>query len=181
MLPAAIAEELLIPSTSTSGDRLVITFAELLPVPHRDRPIAKRPRIKPPSYELTSVEVLKFISNKLKPLKSGKEKSSKKATCNNVEKLCQKKKSKNKQKKKNKKEVKAAAVLKGSDRIKPSNNDSDNTPCALCRWNYGDISDPLIEDHWEMCVNCKKWYHHSCAYVCGKFCAGAFYCDNNCM
>lgn len=174
--PAPVVEEHLMPSTSTSGDS-ILTFAQLLPVPHRDRPLVKRPRIKPPSYELTSVETLKHISDKLKPKKSGKEKASKKDTLNKSDKfvkknICQKKKSD--------KKVNAAATSKGTGKGKGRGKyaDTDSDACAFCQWVYGDISDPLNEDQWEMCVNCKQWYHHTCANVCGKFRVGSFCCDN---
>ena len=49
------------------------------------------------------------------------------------------------------------AGRKDADTSKSLDTYSDNAPCALCQWVYGDISDPLNEDHWEMCANCNKW------------------------
>jgi len=40
------------------------SFAELMPLPKRSRATMKRPRAKPPSYELTSDEHLQFIAEK---------------------------------------------------------------------------------------------------------------------
>lgn len=167
---AAVYETQLISSTIIS-DNGVLTFPQLLPVPHRERPLIKRPRVKPPSYELTSLETLKHVSNKVKP--PGKEKASKRKPLHDADQLvkknvCQKKKSKEK----------IQAGNKDADNNKSS--DTDNTPCAFCQWIYGDILGPLIEDNWEMCINCSKWYHYTCASVCEKFRASSFTCDNNC-
>jgi hypothetical protein len=174
VLPAAVCTEQFIPSTSTSGDS-VLTFAQLLPVPHRERPCIKRPRIKPPSYELTSAETLTHISNKMKPQISAKERASKRKPVHNADEFVKKKTC---QKKKSKKKIQVAGMKEAKN---SKSLDTDNTPCAFCQWIYGDISDPLIEDYWEMCVNCNKWYHHTCASVCGEFKAGSFCCDNNCI
>lgn len=49
-------------SDSTSATRR--SFAELMPLPKRSRATTKRPRAKPPSYELTSDEHFQFIAEK---------------------------------------------------------------------------------------------------------------------
>jgi len=49
-------------SASTSATRR--SFAELMPLPKRSRATTKRPRAKPPSYQLTSDEHFQFIAEK---------------------------------------------------------------------------------------------------------------------
>ena len=49
-------------SDSTSATRC--SFAELVPLPKRSRATTKRPRAKPPSYELTSDEHFQFIAER---------------------------------------------------------------------------------------------------------------------
>ena len=48
-----------------------VTFAELLPLPKRERPVPKRPRVKPPSYELTSENTLNFVRERDKKSTTG--------------------------------------------------------------------------------------------------------------
>ena len=46
-----------------------VSFASLMPVPHRDRPYTSRPRKKHPSYEITSDECIAFVEERSKPCK----------------------------------------------------------------------------------------------------------------
>jgi hypothetical protein len=130
------------------------TFAELMPVPKRHRPVCKRPRAKPPSYELTSDSHLTFIANK-------EDKVSKKNAGNkSVKKTGSKKKSVGRKKGRNDKKVSSCAS-------------EEDVRCIYCNELFSESG-----GRWVQCGVCKNWAEYSCAgfdrkqrnFVC-DFCA----------
>ena len=39
----------------------------------------------------------------------------------------------------------------------------DDGKCSLCGMQYGDDSDPKLQEEWLQCVGCKSWLHETCA------------------
>jgi len=48
-------------SCANEEPEVAVTFASLMPVPHRDRPYTSRPRKKHPSYDIISAECIAFV------------------------------------------------------------------------------------------------------------------------
>lgn len=62
-----------------------VSFADLISVPHIDRPMARRPRAKPPKFEMTSAATMEFLEsrsskNAVKPIPKCKNSKKKKTS-----------------------------------------------------------------------------------------------------
>ncbi|XP_065671660.1 uncharacterized protein LOC136089536 [Hydra vulgaris] len=134
---------------------LDVSFENLMPVPHRDRPQSSRPRKKPPSYELTSEENVAFIQERTKPItkKAAKEKETSKE-------------------KKQKKTVKQK-VIKKKKESKKEKKQKEEDICKYCGFAYGEATDPFIDDEWIECDACRDWLHETCIEITvrGQLCA----------
>ncbi|XP_065650551.1 uncharacterized protein LOC136078694 [Hydra vulgaris] len=134
---------------------LDVSFENLMPVPHRDRPQSSRPRKKPPSYELTSEENVAFIQERTKPItkKAAKEKETSKE-------------------KKQKKTVKQK-VIKKKKESKKEKKQKEEDICKYCGFAYSEATDLLIDDEWIECDACRDWLHESCIEITvrGQLCA----------
>jgi hypothetical protein len=145
------ASSMSVTPSSTTTQPATTSFRDLLPVPHHARPSFTRAvRKKPPTHELTSDESLKFVIEVLDKQKS-------------------KIKPQKKQKQKGQKPRHA---------IEAPNEEVDHEPCAMCKVAYGDPNDPNKKDDWECCKHCKRWWHETCAALCGTFSnRNVFSCD----
>ena len=121
-----------------------VSFAEILPLPKRTRAAtSKRPRPKPPSYELTGTASMQFVSERTK-------------TKNKKTKIDQKQKSKeNKSVEKNEAKKHSTCSRKKSTRARTV----DVVPCALCKVRRCDDEYPRS---WTQCQSCLQWFHNEC-------------------
>lgn len=63
--------------TVTGPEQAATAFSDLISVPHRARPTAKKPRAKPPQFEMTSEATMQYVesrSSERQPKKTGKQK-----------------------------------------------------------------------------------------------------------
>ncbi|XP_065648470.1 uncharacterized protein LOC136077961 [Hydra vulgaris] len=49
--------------------------------------------------------------------------------------------------------------------------------CVICQYSYGDPVDPYLKDNWD---KCSRWWHETCAAICGVYAKKVFTCDD-CM
>lgn len=124
-----------VPCTETA-----VQFQALLPIPKRERSLSKRPRRKPPSYELTSKETMEFVTDAAK----------------------KNRKSANIKPKQSEPKKKKRAVPTVNKKVKGSTV-TDNTLCSNCAHKYGASDDPKKHEDWWSCKKCSKWFHSSCA------------------
>ena len=152
------------PSTSRSSagvisdDDQAVTFASLMPVPHRDRPQRKCARKRPPSYNLASDEHYEFVKkkvsveNKAKP-KGNSVKPTHRPTGSSAlqpPSLCtSESKGKLPPKRVN---------SKGKGKAKKCGS-SDTTPCGSCGKRF---CDDQFGEKWIQCQVCCQWYHNAC-------------------
>ena len=122
-----------ISSNHTTSD---VSFMSILPLPHRERNVARRQRAKPPSFILTGDDTVKFVEDR------GKVAEKK------VKKVKSTRKSKPKQKK--------LGVSKKCENVDPS------LYCGLCD---GYFYDDNANEQWIQCPLCLVWYHEVCANV----------------
>ena len=145
-----------VPSISSA-----VSFSDLMPLPKRDRPVAKKPRARLPSYELTDTSVVTFVEKKLRDKNKTKNKS--------------KALSKTTQIGIKKKSIGKSAKTQSLSSRSTSNQRSD---CNLCGFDYGDQSDPLITDAWTSCQKCHFWWHETCSMASGSTTGKTFTCEN---
>ncbi|XP_047135887.1 uncharacterized protein LOC105844219 isoform X1 [Hydra vulgaris] len=50
--------------------------------------------------------------------------------------------------------------------------------CAKCQYSYGDPVDPYLKDNWDKCLKCCRWWHETCAAICGVYTKKVFTCDD---
>ena len=79
-------------TSEVSFTETAVQFQALLPLPKRERSLVKRPRRKPPSYELTSKETMEFVSNAAKKNKKSADSKAKQREQKMKKKLDKKKK-----------------------------------------------------------------------------------------
>ena len=120
------------------------SFPELMPIPKCHRPVSKRPRVKPPSYELTSESHFTFIGKA-----GGKVAKASK---------CPRKKSVKKQKTQSK-----AGAHKKSSKAGKKSAPKEIWKCHPCAFVFGSADDPKCTDDWFSCSGCGQKYHESCA------------------
>ena len=157
----AIADQLPI-STGTASDadqslkNGAVTFASLMPVPHRERSKSK-PRKKPPSYEITSDVCMTFVSERMtkkstKPKQDSVRGKSKKQTQNG--------------------KAKKSGTQKES--VKRRNSKSEDVvPCGVCGIR---CCDDKYNRDWIRCQVCMTWYHNECQGIAEKSRLRTFVC-----
>ena len=125
-----------------------VSFEDILPLPKRERPMSKRSRPKPPSYELTGDDTMQFVLDRADSCKK-KRKSDEKKT--KTRKLVKIKSS----------EVQTQSSVRRQASRKKSSKDStvDVVPCALCNIRKCDDEYPRS---WTQCQSCMQWYHNEC-------------------
>jgi len=189
--PIAEAPSLLIdsviPATCTSESHKA-TFEEILPLPKRERPSGKKSRKKPPSYELTGMATMEFVSDRVQ--KSTKTESKRKKIQKQQMKTNVKARSaagtgkkttgtkKKQQINTNAKAKSAAGRWKKTSGKGTSGSHSGLDVCGACGGAYGDMSVAHSNDDWLACKGCSLWFHESCAeenglvdvdeFICGK-------------
>jgi len=150
------------PSTDSSESHKV-AFEELMPLPKRERPVGKKARKKPPSYELTDTATIQFVSDSIQTNAKPRPKI------------------------KRKKEQSLLAVTPKKQKVKPKKqkvkaNEKKKANgiyiCAGCNVKYGDISAAYAAADWLACKDCAVWFHETCAeqnglvdvneFTCGK-------------
>jgi hypothetical protein len=57
---------------------------------------------------------------------------------------------------------------KTSKKRKSAGRSDENEVCPSCKYKYGDAEDPLIDDPWERCCQCRRWFHESCGSKKGR-------------
>ena len=140
-------------STDLSGEennqavKVGLTFADLMPIPKRERRVTKRPRAKLPTYNLTSEVHLDFISvSKSKTKESGKRKPSSKKSA------AQKRGNVNSEVKLLKQKAKKAK------QVNVGEQESD-TFCLICTEPF---SNSRPKEKWVQCIVCHLWAHEAC-------------------
>ena len=148
-------------NTTAAGVRT--PFSALCDLPQRVK--SERKRKKPPSYCLTSVEHMEYIT----PQKKTKKKTQMTGS-----------KQKNKVQLKNQEPSKMKAVKNGMSQQKPSrgkenkekakrkksvatNSQDDHMPCYYCGKQYDTPGDDKCDEEWLSCGGCTIWAHESCA------------------
>jgi len=131
-----------------------VSFSKLMPLPKRSR-ATKRPRAKPPSYELTSDEHFQFITEKgnrapkpKKPRtngKSGKQPLQSKIPPDKGNRAPKPKKTRTNGK-------------SGKQPLQSKNPVDDNVYCLYCNESFCESS-----EKWVQCVKCQKWAEYACA------------------
>ena len=53
----------------------------------------------------------------------------------------------------------------------------DKEPCVRCKYAFADPRDPHLKDAWDMCKKCCRWWHETCAALCGVYVKQKFTCD----
>jgi len=154
-----------------------VTFASLIPIPHRDRPSSSRPRVrkKHPSYEITSPECIAFVEERSLPKRKKRKlndaaertqigKGDMKPTKGKGRGMPVKGKEKSDKSSTGKKKT-MTGKIPGAP---PSQ--TDNTKCLYCEIMYS-------ESHvaWVRCQDCLKWACEQCARVGKK---KKFICDS---
>ena len=134
----------------------LVTFTELIPIPHRHRPHVTKPRKKHPSYEITSSQCIAFVEErtKRKPVK----KSTSLPHCSQQSKPKVAKRQKQKQ------------VI--CEEKTDSDSQADYTACLYCEIRYCES-----DVDWIKCKVCNKWACGHCAHLGKKVKKVAFICD----
>ena len=134
-------------------DATPVSFSKLMPTPKRSR-ATKRPRAKPPSYELTSDEHFQFITEKgkcaPKPKKMRTNGKSGKQPLQSKNPLDDKGAPKPKKTRTNGKS--------GKQPLQSKNPFDDNVYCLYCNESFCESS-----GKWVQCVKCQKWAEYACA------------------
>ena len=102
----------------------MVTFASLIPIPHRDRPTTKRQRRKHLSCELTSDERLAFVAERSKPKTSKKVQKAKPSS--------------GKEAVKPKVKPKKCKVQEKDQQANRASSEPDNTTCLYCEIAYSE-------------------------------------------
>ena len=140
-----------------------VTFASLMPVPHRERSQGK-PHKKPPSYEVTSNECMSFVADRTTKTSA---KSGVRVTGQVRKAATVKKTHKEKESVKSK-----AAKHKKINEDEGTHSSTDCTACLYCEIRYYESSVP-----WIQCKVCGKWACGQCAHLGKKNKKTDFKCD----
>lgn len=126
------------------------TFADLMPLPHRER-YKSRPKAKPPKFELTSNDHFDFLAERDKPKQSKKSKGAKVTN-----KKCSKPNTAgNTTKRKSTMNKPSGTHRRKKTRVVSANEDA---RCLYCQELYS-----MSGENWVQCSHCQNWAHYSCA------------------
>ncbi len=142
------------PSHQPSISAEPVTFATLMPIPHRERPTNTKPRKKHPSYEITSDECIAFVGERSKPVKRKQVNNAEETvSATNVSRQkTAETADKTVSKTTNIIQKKAQSAQKTKKRNKTQSRASDEAyPCKSCGFSYGDNEDPLTDEDWLIC------------------------------
>jgi hypothetical protein len=168
------------PGTSEprTGDRSlcisdqVVTFASLMPIPHRERREGKSVRKKPPSYNLVSEEHFEFVrkTNLITKKSNTKDKSvmstNRHAPGQKLPTAC------TSMSKGKLRPDRHNVSSKGKGKAKKSGS-SDTTPCASCGKRF---CDDQCGEKWIKCQVCCNWFQNACQGIDKSYAGRLFTC-----
>ena len=151
------------PSTSRSSAEVIsdehqaVTFASLMPIPHRERPQGKSARRRPPSYNLASDEHYEYVKQKASVKNKAKPKGKSAKPKGRPTGSSGQKPSSNTRGPKQKLPKKLPSS-KGKAKVKKFKS-SDTTACGSCGKRF---CDDQLGEKWIQCQVCCNWYHNAC-------------------
>ena len=168
----------LAPLGVASDNDQAVTFASLMPIPHRERPRGKATRKRPPSYNLASDEHYEFVKKKMSvksmPKPKGRPKGKGKAvkdTNRPTGSSGQGPPSAHPRRPRGKLPADGVSS-KGKSKARKFGS-MDTTPCGSCKERF---CDDQCGEKWIQCQLCCKWFHNACQGIDSDFEQDTFIC-----